>query len=550
MKVIAVIPARGGSKGIPRKNLRPLAGRPLIEYAIRACVDCSSVDRVVVSTDDDEIALFAARFGAEVSMRPTELAGDAVTLDPVVVQAVEAVEASSGERFDIIVTVQPTSPLVTAADIDGVVGIVAEGAADTVLTVVDDRHLTWRAEGERFVPEYAARVNRQQLPPRFRETGAVVACTREQLQSGSRFGARVLPSVMPAERSIDIDDSRDLAFCEFLMLRRRIVFVVVGNAELGLGHAYRAITLAHDLVKHQIEFVCPAGSELARDHIAARNYQVAMMPLDEVAGWVRATGTDIVVNDILDTGADYVHALRAGGTRVVNFEDLGPGTQHADLVVNALYPGAPPHPHCLVGHDYFCLRDEFLHITPRQRGGEPANLLVTFGGVDEGNLTQRALELLLPLCSERGMRMQLVLGPGYAHRGSLERRVAELGSPLVTLVSATMRISDYMNAADIAVTSGGRTVYELVSLGVPTVVICQNAREQTHTFAKPEYGICNLGHRATATDAAILQAVERLAGDAGWYREMLERMSRINLRSGRARVIAAIEALFSDSHGV
>ncbi|MGH8630308.1 MAG: cytidylyltransferase domain-containing protein, partial [Burkholderiales bacterium] len=111
INVLAVIPARGGSKGIPRKNLRPLAGKPLIWYAIQACLAVRPRMRVVVSTDDEEIALFAERFGAEVLQRSPALAGDEVTLDPVIVHVVQQSEERWRERYEVIVTVQPTSPL-------------------------------------------------------------------------------------------------------------------------------------------------------------------------------------------------------------------------------------------------------------------------------------------------------------------------------------------------------------------------------------------------------------------------------------------------------
>src|SRR3546814_21050065 len=108
MSVRVVIRARGGSKGIPRKSIRPVAGKPMISYAIRAALAARGVDRVVVSTDDDAIALLSQRFGAEALMRDASLAADPITLDPVVVRAAEPAEARYGDRYDIVLTIQPT----------------------------------------------------------------------------------------------------------------------------------------------------------------------------------------------------------------------------------------------------------------------------------------------------------------------------------------------------------------------------------------------------------------------------------------------------------
>ena len=108
-------------KGIPRKNLRPVSGKPMLFYSIDACLRSSYIDKTIVSTDDDEIALFAERFGAESYMRPSTLADDKTPLDPVIHNALLDIEKKYNDKFDLIVTVQPTSPLIQCTDIDNVV---------------------------------------------------------------------------------------------------------------------------------------------------------------------------------------------------------------------------------------------------------------------------------------------------------------------------------------------------------------------------------------------------------------------------------------------
>ena len=218
--VLVVIPARGGSKGIPRKNLRPLAGRPLIYYSITAALSSKLVSKVVVSTDDDEIALFASRFGADVLMRPHELADDATPLDPVVCHALKEMEVEA--KYNYVVTVQPTSPLLTASDIDDVIRTISQGGYDTVLTVTEDRHLRWGKVGNDVSPLYLERVNRQLLPLEYKETGAVIACTREQIvEKGTRIGSAVEVKVMSPEKSFDVDSIADMYLCAALLNRKK-----------------------------------------------------------------------------------------------------------------------------------------------------------------------------------------------------------------------------------------------------------------------------------------------------------------------------------------
>jgi CMP-N-acetylneuraminic acid synthetase/spore coat polysaccharide biosynthesis predicted glycosyltransferase SpsG len=543
IKVLAVIPARGGSKGVPRKNLRPLAGKPLIWHVIQTCLSVRPGLRVVVSTDDDEIALFAERFGAAVIRRPAELAGDAVTLDPVIVHAAREAESRWREHYELVVTVQPTCPLLAPSDLQDAVAALSGGDADTVLSVVDDHHLCWTLRDGVPAPAYAERVNRQQLPANFRETGAIIACRREQLELGSRIGRRVALHEVPRERSLDIDTPVDFYLCESILLRRRIVFAVVGNAELGLGHAYRAITLAHELVRHSVSFVCPRTSGLAIDYIRKHNYPVDVCEPDALLEAVLARRPHLVINDILDTGAAYVQALKSAGASVINFEDLGDGGRLADLVVNALYPYPSPLGHVLVGADYFCLRDEFLHLPDRADRDAGLRVLVTFGGVDEGDLTARVLKLLVPLARARGVQIEVITGPGYAHGNGLAMLVAALDYPELTVIPATRRISDHMCRADLAITSGGRTVLELAALRVPTIVICQNARETTHAFVSDEDSIVNLGYRGDVSDAEVARQIARLLDSEEARSAMRARLEARDFSQGKRRVIERIEQI-------
>lgn len=542
---IVIIPARGGSKGIPRKNLRPLAGKPLIQYAIEAARSCSLAPRVVVTTEDEEIALISGRLGAHVIPRPPELANDTCTLDPVIAHAVAAAEQKWDERYEFVVTVQPTSPLVRSIDIEQCIDKLAASGADTIISVVDDRHLNWTIVNDQPTPLYDRRVNRQQLPPTFRETGAIIGCRREQLASGTRIGTKIALFEIDKHRSFDIDSLHDLYLCEAILTKKRIVFAVVGYPEVGLGHVYRALMLANALVTYDLHFVCESSSKLAIDVIQRYNYSVTVCEDGNLADTILALGPDLIVNDILDTTVGYIERLATSRAKIVNFEDLGPGADRADLVINALYPHQLPSQRVLVGPSYFCLRDEFLIGTEKVTDGQVRRLLLTFGGVDEGDLTSRVLAAVVPVCRKREIAIDVVLGPGFARTAQLDHVVATLEASDVRVVKGTARISDYMMAADLAITSGGRTVIELAALRVPTIVICQNRREMTHTFASSDNGIVNLGYREDVTDEEIRQAVQRITEDDSMRSLMRSRMAAIDLASGKDRVLNHIKALLT-----
>ncbi len=544
-RTLAIIPARGGSKDIPRKNLRPIAGKPLISYAVEACLASRRVDHVVVSPDEQEIALFAERFGATPLLRPDSLSDDVTTLDPVIEFVSRQAEEALGCTFDVILTAQATSPLVLAHDIDQALSLFDTAAVDTVLSVVDDRHLTWTVVEDRAVPNYQERVNRQYLPANFRETGAIIACRRTVLETGTRIGQHVKLHPVPAQRSVDIDTLHDIHVCEALMRSRRIVFAVAGHDRIGLGHAYRALLLAYELVRYAIIFVCEESEDLAIEHIRNYNFTVEVCKKGELGNTILALAPDLVINDILDTSTDYMAALQRAGLATVNFEDMGGGSEIADLTINALYPQQAKQDKLLTGAEFFCLRDEFLFIDRKAFAEEVNNILLSFGGVDEGNLSTRVLVALAEVIAPE-VAVTVVLGPGFAHHQALQSVVRSLSQLEIEVVLTTNRISDYMNRCDLAITSAGRTVYELASLAKPMLVICQNAREATHDFACESNGILNLGLRQDLSDQQLREAVQRLLEDASLRRRCHERLSSIDLRKGKQRVIERVLGLIGE----
>lgn len=538
-KKIAIIPARGGSKGIPRKNLRPVAGRPLIYYSIMACLKSSLLDRVVVSTDDDEIALFAERFGADVLMRSRELADDLTTLDPVIYSVVRQAEKQWKDYYGIVISVQPTSPLIIAADIDAVIGILDVGV-DTVITVVDDRHLNWTIKDNRPFPCYKDRVNRQQLPANFKETGALIACSRRQLESGSRIGKNVELLEMPHNRSFDVDTYSDLMLCENLINRKRIVFAVAGYREIGLGHVYRSLMLAHELVKYDIHFICEEKNDLAIESIKKQHYTVHVCKDGELGKACVNVSPDLVINDILDSSIEYISFIKDESIKVINFEDLGSGAKKADLVINALYAEREKVPNALVGSEYFCLRDEFLYIEKAPISEKVNRILLTFGGVDEGNLAARCLKLIAQYCKEKSIAVDIVTGPGFIGQNILTEIVKDYQDLVVDVAKGTKRISDYMNKADVAITSGGRTVLELAALHVPTIVICQNEREATHEFLALDNGVINLGNRELVENADIISSFRDVVENKEKRMDMIAKSKQKNFSLGKKRVIKRI----------
>ncbi|WP_405587887.1 cytidylyltransferase domain-containing protein [Streptomyces sp. NBC_01092] len=227
-RVLAVIPARGGSKGVPAKNLMPVGGVPLVARAVRECRASRLVTDVVVSTDDQGIAAAARQAGADVVLRPAAIAGDTATSEAAVLHAMDAHEAQQGRPVDVVLLVQCTSPFIISEDLDGVVKAIVANGADTALTVAPFHGFVWRhgddepaaAESERAAAgggygvnhDKSFRPRRQDRPQDFLETGAAYAMNAAGFREHKHrfFGRTELVRTDPA-RVLEIDDPHDLA---------------------------------------------------------------------------------------------------------------------------------------------------------------------------------------------------------------------------------------------------------------------------------------------------------------------------------------------------
>lgn len=227
MRVLGLVPARGGSKGVPRKNVRLLGGRPLLQWTAEAARAAAGLSRVVLTTDDPEIAAVGAACGLDVPfLRPEELARDDTPTLPVVQHALRTLEAD-GERYDAVCLLQPTSPFRTAADIDGCIARLAETGADAVVSVLrvpaeHNPHWVYLADAEGTLRlatgERQPIARRQLLPAAFHREGSVYVTRRDVvLERDSLYGDRVVGYELDASRSVNIDTLDDWRRAEALL---------------------------------------------------------------------------------------------------------------------------------------------------------------------------------------------------------------------------------------------------------------------------------------------------------------------------------------------
>lgn len=225
-KILGVITARGGSKGIPRKNIKELGGKPLIAYTLSAAQKSNFLTRTLVSTDDQEIAEVAKQYGGEVPfLRPPELAQDKSTSLDVIAHALQWVKENEGEEYDYVMILQPTSPFRTVEDIDACIKKIVDTDSDSVMSMVELTDFSLKKlkkiENDRIFPllEEEGRFStfRDQDIPVYKRNCAIYLTKTEYLKQGDLFGKISLAHIMPAERSLDINTPFDFEFAQFLI---------------------------------------------------------------------------------------------------------------------------------------------------------------------------------------------------------------------------------------------------------------------------------------------------------------------------------------------
>ncbi len=229
LRVLGVITARGGSKGVPRKNIRPLGGKPLIAWTIDAARHSTGLTSFLVSTEDEEIARVSREHGAPVPfLRPAELASDTAKSIPVIQHALEWLTREQGETYDAVMILQPTSPFRTAADIDEAIRILRETGADSVMSMVkledySPKKLKRIAGDGRILPlfedEGRESAQRDAAEAVYKRNCAIYLTKTRLLVTGDLFGADSRAHVMPAERSVDINTPFDFLVAETLAAR-------------------------------------------------------------------------------------------------------------------------------------------------------------------------------------------------------------------------------------------------------------------------------------------------------------------------------------------
>ncbi len=535
MEILAVIPARAGSKGIPNKNIRIIGGHPLIYYSIKNAKKSKYITDIVVSTDSSEVNTIANQMGVNVKCRDEVLCGDSVTLDAVVEDAIPKGQKS----WDYIITMQPTSPTLKSETLDRAIHYAIEKNLDTLISVINSPRLSWGVKDGKKVPNYTERLNRQYLPPCYVETGAFVISRAGVVTSETRIGQSVDVFEISADEAQDVDTFEDLYSVVHTLNNPRVAIYVNGNNTRGMGHIYRALEIADEFfskpdIYYDINQTSPTVFGRTTHQLIAVNGIVELFERCKEKNYT------LFINDVLTTSVDYMIALRSvlPNAKIINFEDDGEGICKADLVFNALYHESAL-PQVFTGEKYYICGKAFLFYGAIEIKEKVDKIFICFGGADPQKYSERLLKIISKPQYER-YQFIVVLGRAKADADELLKYNEYLNIEVLYDVPDMPRL---MSSCDIGITSRGRTGYELAMLGIPTIAMAQNKREEKHGFVSNENGFTYIGLNPPdeIIEASLKMYLTMSKANRQRFQDML--LSH-DLRQGRKRVMNLINNLY------
>jgi len=323
---------------------------------------------------------------------------------------------------------------------------------------------------------------------------------------------------------------------------KTIVFNVIASKKIGLGHIYRAIAM--------VRLLQPDFNSIIFCKRSHYDYCLKIFPKykkiksytnqENFFEQLEKIGPSLVINDMLSTSKHYMGKLKSKKYPIINFEDLGSGSDLANLVLNELYDSAlNTNSNTLWGHKYYLLRDEFLNKRPPIFKKKVTGILITFGGTDQNNFSLLALNQVIKLSRLKQLKIYVVIGAGYSYFKDLKKTIREYqknGSD-IELIFHTGKMSQIMNKCQIGIASNGRTVYELCYMRIPSIILSHHKRELGHSFADPHRGFIPVGlYQKGTTEKKIRDNIKKLVLDNTFRKQLYSNNAKVKFHQNKKKL--------------
>ena len=540
METAIFIPAVKKNVAFADDLVKKLADKTLIQRAINKARKIVSEQCIYVVTDSEEICLVCKRNNVQFYYDK-----DLWFSSPHVIDNLGFILSQFSEDYKEIILLSPYAPLLDAEDIlKALEKFRSEKNCDLLIPVKKEKSRAFQKNKIGFREMLIGGSEHELLI----ESQAFKILSSSLVDNGFKNG-KVKPFSYELNKNlIEIRSHQDWWVNEKLLRRKRVVFRIIGNELIGMGHIYRALTLAHEITDHEVYFVCDENSREAVQRLAGDDYWLGIFKESEIADRILDLKPDMVINDILNTKRSYILKLRGKGIKVINFEDLGTGAKLSDLTINELYETPKfPSENILWGEKYFFLREEFNEARSNRFKSEVNTVLVTFGAADPSDFTRKIFRSIFPYCAEKKIKIFLVTGGGYSHIEKLKNEIAHIPESQVQYVHITGVISHIMEQSQIAIAGNGRTAFELAHMNIPSIILSHHKREESHTFASRERGFIPLGlYKGAEKDEKILMAFKKIVENYNFRKECFNRMRPFRFQKNKKKVLKFIYELLEN----
>ena len=532
---VIIIPARGGTSNVARQNLRLVADKPLIYYVIKNAL--SYTNNVYVSTDSDEIRDVSLLYGAKVIQRPKNLTRDSTKLEEIAFDVLAKINRN--HTFEKCLILNPKYPLIKPSTIKKLFSIL-NGKIQTVygfdqISYYQYKQISFYSNGfGKFTNDLSNCV----------VTEKIVAFNCKKFLRTRKFSTEKFGLKLTENEPIALNSYHDFGVLEKILKRRRILVRVDGSSKIGLGHVHNMLTILNHFRNDEILIVMNSQNKLGYKKFQEHLYQVNFFKNDsQLFEVIKKFQPHMIFNDILDTSVNYIKKLKKEKFFVVNFEDLGDGRRYADLVFNPIYHSNKNNSNEYFGPNFACVRDEFRIWEPAVLKTSPKNVVIIFGGSDPTNKTYQVLKLLEKY-KLKNMKYSIIIGQDYKERKKLLDIISKMKKDnfLIELNENIDFLSKIFHESDFAITSNGRTVFELGSLHVPMIVIPVNEREKRHTFVQKS----NVGYMIQLHNESKTHDFLKVFNKILQYsirKKFQNNLKRVNLLYGVDRVVQKINTV-------
>ena len=470
--------ARSGNEYLARQNLRLVNDKPLLFYILQTCLKFKNTD-VYVTTDSEEISELSLMYGAKVIKRPKLLTKNSTSLEEIAYHALSNL-SNKNLIFEKCILLSPQFLLIKKSTLEKFF----QNLTNSISTIYGyinnfEKFKKINDPNKSFNKLY-------ELDSHVVDIKKIVSFNCKNFLKNKKFNSKHYGLKLSKNEIFSLLNYHDIGVLETIIKRKKILIRVDGNNKIGLGHIYNMLTILNHFRNDDLLIVMNSqknmGSDKFKEHLNKLKFFSNQNQLSNI---IKQYQPDIIFNDILDTSVKYMKFLKQFTNFIVNFEDLGSGNKHANLVFNPIYYSKKKSNNIFYGSQYAAVRDEFRIWQNDVINKQVKKVLITFGGSDPTNKTQKIIEILRNN-NLKNIEFTIILGIGYSHKKLLNNLILKMrkNNFQLKIIEGSDFLAKFFRETDFAITSNGRTVFELAAMNVPIITIPVNNREKTHSFVK------------------------------------------------------------------